>query len=66
MQQARARGQAAHGGGGPAGGGGSDPDTFVEQLKLLPFLVKASQGGVEGQLEMYEHEVRGAAYLLTY
>jgi hypothetical protein len=29
--------------------------SFVDQLKLLPFLLKASSGGVEAQLETYQH-----------
>jgi hypothetical protein len=32
-------------------------DLFVDQLKLLPFLLKASQGGVEGQMEVYRHRL---------
>ena len=29
--------------------------SLVDQLKLLPFLLKASSGGVDAQLETYEH-----------
>ena len=38
-----------------SGGGGES--LFVDQLKLLPFLLRASQAGAEGQLEMYEHAI---------
>lgn len=37
-----------------------NPDLFVDQLKLLPFLLKASHSGLEGQEEVLEHAVASA------
>ena len=37
----------------------ANADLFVNQLKLLPFLVQASQAGVQGQLDVLEYVVAG-------
>lgn len=37
----------------------ANADLFVNQLQLLPFLVQASQAGVQGQLDVLEYVVAG-------